>query len=387
MKKNIKKSETVHARVSPSTFKSREICPSYVPDEETTKAAERGTLLHRLLQDHGYKATRAKAAKDLEEADELQLAMVCDYIKPYENQCAVNGGKIVREHRFNLLPLHIFDCNGGTGDLLLLDKKRKHIDLMDYKFGWIEVDDAADNIQLALYVIGAFSENPWAESVMAHILQPARDEVSTHLFQRSDMNAALLRARTIADRVRKLAGKEFNPVVDNCLWCDNKATCLALHALVLKVADGAKLEVPDGLLTPEDFNDVANAGALYDFAEILIKYGQAVKWKIITLNMDGHEIPGHELRETAGKRSIVDPQGVQELLEKTYGVSLEEFLTISSPSITAAQALAAKKAEYGEKEKTSQEFAAACLRAGLVATGNPSRFLVRIKTKADKRSK
>jgi hypothetical protein len=48
------------------------------------------------------------------------------------------------------------DCDKGTGDLLSSDKKRAHIDLMDYKFGWIEVDDAEDNIQLGIYVLGAF---------------------------------------------------------------------------------------------------------------------------------------------------------------------------------------------------------------------------------------
>lgn len=382
MKKQPKKpaAESTHAVQSPSTFKAREICPSYVPDEETTAAAERGSALHLLLQNHGHKA-RTKA-RELDELDETQLGMVCDYIEPFEK---LKGVKIIREHRFNLKPLKIVDCDKGTADLLLLDEKRAHIDLMDYKFGWIEVDDAEDNIQLAIYVIGAFSENPWAKTVMAHILQPARDEVSTHLFRRSDVEPILLRARTIAERSNRLAGVEFNPRVDNCLWCDYKASCLALHGMILKAAKQAKLALPAGCLVPDDFNDLANSGDVYDFAEIAIKWAQAVKWKIIQMNMAGAEIPGHELRETNGKRIIVDPCGAQEVLETKFQVPLAEFLAVSSPSITACEKLVAKHAEHGEKGKTQQEMSTALMAEGMIATGNPSRFLVRINTKADKK--
>jgi hypothetical protein len=378
--------ESTHAVTSPSTFKAREICASYLPDEETTKAAERGSMLHLLLQNHGYKATKAKEAKALVEGDEIQLQMVCDYIEPFEKKNAKSRtARILREHKFDLSSLHIPDCDKGTGDLLLLDIDAAHIDLMDYKFGWIEVDDAEDNIQLGIYVLGAFAENPWAKTVMAHILQPARDEVSTHLFTRDDVAPILLRAKTISERVRREGGKTFNPVVDNCLWCDRKGTCLALHAMVLKASKQANLVVPDGVLVPEDFNDVANSGDVYDFAEIVIKWAQAIKYHIIELSAAGNEIPGHELRETNGKASIVDPCGVQELLERDYGVPLADFLAVSNPSITAAQALVAKYADYGEKGKKSQEMRSAILGEGMVATGNPSRFLVRIKTKADKK--
>jgi hypothetical protein len=380
--RKIPAAESTHAVTSPSTFKAREICPSYLPDEETTKAAERGSMLHLLLQNHGYKATKAKEAKELVEGDEIQLQMVCDYIEPFEKLKDVT---IVREHKFDLRDLHIPDCDKGTGDLLALSRQRAHIDLMDYKFGWIEVDDAEDNIQLGIYVLGAFIENPWAKTVMAHILQPARDEVSTHLFTRDDVAPILLRAKTISERVRREGGKVFNVVFDNCLWCDRKATCLALHAMVLKGSKQANLVVPDGVLVPEDFNDVANSGDVYDFAEIVIKWAQAIKYHIIEMSAAGHEIPGHELRETNGKASIVDPCGVQEILERDYGVPLADFLAVSNPSITAAQALVAKYAEYGEKGKKSQEMRSAILGEGMVATGNPSRFLVRIKTKADKK--
>jgi hypothetical protein len=372
---------TEHARLAPSTFKQREVCPSYVPDEETTKAAERGTMLHGILERHGHSAMTSKDVKELEEGDFEQLQMIVDYTTPHELSAKQHKLPILREHKFDLRKLGITDCDKGTGDLIILDKKGKHVILMDYKLGWIEVDDAEYNIQTGIYGLGCFFEWPWAETVSIHILQPARDEVSTASITRANIPSILLRAKTIADRAVKKAGKEFNPVADNCLWCDNKASCLALHALVLKAAEGARLEVPDGVLTPEDFNDVANAGKVYDFAEVVLKWGAAIKWKIIELANEGTEVPDHELRHVSGKRSIIDPGGAQQLLEEQFNVPLEEFLAVSNPSITKIEALVSKHADQGVKGATAKEASSALMAEGIVASGNASCYLVRVKTK------
>ncbi len=379
--------ESTHAKLGPSTFKAREICPSYVPDEESTKAAERGTMLHNILEEHGAKAVKAKAARKLEEIDEVQLEMICNYTRPYEagrvfdKDLAVT--EIIREHRLNLKPLKITDCDKGTADLLILDRGRAHIDLMDYKLGWIEVDDAEVNIQTGIYAVGALFEFPWAQTVTVHILQPARDEVSTALISREEIQSWLLRAKTIAARVIAEAGKTFNPLVDNCLWCDYKGSCLALHRMVLKAAEGAQLAVPDGLLTPEDFNDPDQSGVLYDFAEILIKYAQAIKWKIITMSEEGIQIPGHELRVTNGKRVVVDATGALEILVNKFGVDQQDYIAALNPSISALEKLVSAAADYGSKGERVKEMSSELMGEGMLALGNPSKFLVRIKTKAE----
>lgn len=381
--KNAKKQDDSHARLAPSAFKGYEVCPSYVPDDEVTKAGERGTRLHKKLEEHGHKVD---AEAEPEEIDAYQLKMVADYIRPFEEAAAIEKFKILREHRFNLLPLGVDGCDRGTGDLLILSKVAKHIELFDYKFGWIEVDDAEFNIQIGIYVLGCFFTYPWADTVMARILQPARDEISTHLFHREDINPILLRARTIADRTNAQADKVFNPTVDVCLWCANKANCLALHAMTLQAKDQARIQLPQGVdLDPRKFNTVAASGDVYDFAAIIEKWASAIKWQIICMaHDDGIEIPDHELREVSGKRAIIDPEGAQEILQNQFGVPLSDFLAASNPSISKMEKLVGDRAEHGVKGDAKEAMSNALMAEGIVAKGNPSRFLVRIKTKAGK---
>ena len=41
-----------HAKLAPSAMKGFEICPSYLPSKGATKASERGSELHDLMEEH-----------------------------------------------------------------------------------------------------------------------------------------------------------------------------------------------------------------------------------------------------------------------------------------------------------------------------------------------
>ncbi len=367
-----------HARIGPSTMKSRELCPSYQSDYEDTAASRRGDMLHAILETHGHKALGRKEALKLDERDSLALEKICGYTKPFETQRNV---VIHREYEFNLKPLEVEGCDLGTGDLLCI--LGEHADLLDYKMGFWEVDDAEVNLQIWLYVLGVFYNFPKVKTVMAHILQPARDEVSTHLFTRDDIGKMLLRARTVADRVNQLDGVEFNPVFLNCLFCDGKATCTAMHKLALTGAKTADLVMPKGTgkLNPEDFNDIVNAGTILNVVEIIKKWADAMKWRITDLARAGTDIPGHELVEVNGKREVIDGIRAQEI-SQDHGVDLIEYLSACKPSLTELQKLVAAKAKRGEKEAAKKELVAALVDDGIVVTGNPKSYLNRIETKS-----
>lgn len=372
---------TTHARLAPSAFKGYEVCPSYVPDQNVTKASERGTELHGKLQEH---EDDAHLFVD-EEADAHQLALIGEYIAPFLKDAKKLGGKVLKEHTFNLRGLKVEGCTQGTGDLLILwMKSRMGIDLFDYKMGWWEVEDAEQNIQLWIYVLGCLIENKWAKWVRVHILQPARDEISVAEFERSDVERLLLRARTIADRVNERAGIEFNPQIDTCLWCANKANCLALHEMALNISHQADLKLPNVDLRLEDFNSLTEAGDVYDAADIVAKWAQAIKWKITQFAVDGNDVPGHNLVETDGKRIIVDPEGAYEVLRDKYSVELSEFLAASNPSITKLLKAAGSKAEHGQMGKTQAAASSDLMDAGVVTSTQPSAYLVRVKPKKEK---
>ena len=313
------------------------------------------------------------------------MEKITNYISPYLKHAKAVKAKIQKEHTFNLRDLHIWSCEQGTGDLLIV-LKHEFADLFDYKFGWWEVDDAEVNIQMWVYVLGVFIENPRVKVVNVHVLQPARDEVGTATFERSQFDELLLRAQTIADRVKAKAGKEFNPVIENCLWCANKADCAALHEMVLRVRDQAKLTLPENEdLTVESFElaggKTKTAGQVYDFADVIQKWASQVKWKITQLARDGHDIPNHHLQEVSGKRSVVDPVGAFEVLRDSYDLSLEEFLVCSNPSVTKMLKAAGAKAEHGEKANTQQAASASLMEAGVLTASAPTAYLVRDRTK------
>lgn len=385
MKKKVPKAPSTHARLAPSAFKGYEICPSYVSDSEETKASGRGTMLHGVLEEKVHDEVELDhALKDvnLEEGDLHQLWLILEYLQPFLIRAKADKFTILKEQQLDLTPLGIDGCTHGTADLTILAKKLAAINLFDYKMGWWEVDDAEYNIQVALYVLGLFFKYPWAELITAHVLQPARDEVSVHEFRRADVPGMLLRGRTIAARVNESAGKVFNPVVDNCLWCDNKANCGALHKMALKAVNHGALVLPDNVdLNLESFSNVDAAGAVYDFADLIAKWAKGIKYKITQMAVDGEEVPGHDLREVSGKRIIVDPEGAYEVLRDKYDVTLSEFLAASDPSITKLLKAAGSKAEHGQMGKRQLAASGDLMGAGVVTSSSPSAYLVRIKTK------
>lgn len=388
MKKRAPKQPSTHARLAPSAFKGYEVCPSYVSDGEETAASQRGTMLHGVLEKKVGSEDELEVAladQPLGEDDLHQLWLILHYLQPFIVSAREGRAKVLKEHRFNLLPLKIDGCDGGTGDLMIHWRKTFHIDLFDYKMGWWEVDDAEVNIQIGIYVLGCLVENPWAQTVTAHILQPSRNEISTHQFSRNDVPRILLRARTIADRVNHNAGQVFNPTVDGCLFCDNKANCTALHAMTLRAAYLAQLSLPskDLNLTPEVFNSIEAAGQVYDFADVISKWAKAIKYKITQFAVDGDDIPGHDLRENAGKRIIVDPEGAYEVLRDNYQVTLSEFLAASDPSITKLLKAVGDHAANGVKGKQQTAASGDLMGAGVITKTEPSAFLVRVKTKKE----
>lgn len=365
-----------HAKVSPSTFKSREICPSYEPDQQASEASERGDKLHALLQKHSYKAFASLEAQSLSELDLMSLEKICGYIRPI---ATAKGAKCYHEIELNLRSYRIPDCERGTGDLVVVNGDR--FDLVDYKMGFIEVDDAETNLQQWLYVLGVFAMFPGVSHGTAHVLQPWRDEVSSGEFTRDDIPKLLLRAMTVAERVQKFRGKEFNVVPDNCIWCDAKATCQAMHELVLKTAMAAKLTVPDlrpGQLVVDDFADKEMSGVVYDLADLIEKWGKAMRSHIAGAAANGLEVPGHDLRWSSGKRSIIDTARAFEIMEQDFELDPEELKTAMSFSLTELNKLLASKMPRGEKEKFVNKVLNALADDGIVVKSASSPYLVRI---------
>lgn len=367
-----------HARLGPSGYKSVEICPSYISTPGDSAASIAGTKLHDLLERFGINVKEEPEFEFLDAGEKmLMLEKIVDYVEPYEK----SAKKIDREVQLDLTSYKLPDTEFGTADLIITENPTT-LHLMDYKFGKLEVDDAEENIQIWIYVLGAFVKYPKAKTIGAHVLQPARDEISTASFSRDDIPMMVLRARTIAERRAKRSGVEFNPVVQNCLWCNNKANCVALHNFALKSAKYAALVMPAVTsLQPEDLNDmetIIHLGSdIYDLAKLMEGWSDAMKRKITQLTIDGHEITGKRLRQVGGKSSVKSVPETIDYIEEVTGSPREEILAaVADVSITKAENYVASLAPKGDKGKAKDELRAELGHRGYIQVGNPSAYLV-----------
>ncbi len=386
--------EPKHAKLGPSSLKSREVCPSYLPTPGDSKASLVGTKLHRLLEESGAAVTEHPEFAGLEAEDQIQyLEMIADLIKPHFAACERVGGKVYKELQLDLRKLMIPDCEFGTSDLILdMSQQLGRAMVFDYKFGRISVDDPETNIQMWVYVLGVFLKFPKAEIVDAFIAQPACNEVGHQEFHRSQFNDMLLRARTIAARVHSQAGKVHNVQFSNCLWCSNKGNCEALHKIALKGANLASLDFPEGLedlrKDDESIQRLADDGWLlnhgadiYDLADLIGKWADSLKRRITKLAQDGHEVYGKSLRTVSGKSSVCDATAVIEEAVQWLGdpknIDWKYVLaTAGDLSLGKIDDLIQANTPRGEKEAASKAFRAHLNSMGLLVVGSPYSYLV-----------
>ena len=373
--------EKEHAKLSPSGFKQRELCPSYQPTPGDSNASIIGTKLHDLMERLGADVAEHPEFAFLESDEQAQyLEMVAEYVSPFMQ----NAGdkRTYKELKLDLGPWQIHDCDFGTADLIL--DFGDTVELMDYKFGKVEVDDAADNIQVWIYVLGVFHKFPKARSVRAHILQPPCDLVSVHTFTRDIINHLLLRARTIADRVRELAGKEHNPSVEACTWCAAKATCPKVAALVLKTGKVAKIEVPElETLKPDELTDPAflleHGDMVYNLAKLMEAWGESMRYHMTGFAIAGHEVKGMRLFTKSGKTTIVDVGGTLDQLAMK-GYDREEVIAdCADLSISKIDKFIGARTQRGGKDEAIQAFRREIAGQGFTTQGPPSSYLVKLK--------
>jgi hypothetical protein len=379
-----------HARLGPSQFKSREICPSYKPTQGESKAAKIGTKLHGLMEEFGVDVNRSPEFAELDCGSQISmLEMVAEYVRPFELR-ATSKSNIHREVELDLTSYNIPDCEFGTADLVIewdpTESKQlpTHADLFDYKFGWIEVDDPEINSQGWLYALGVFVKFPHIKTVTVHLLQPARDEIGTHTFSRQDITRMLARALAIAHRVQKLAGKEFNPIASNCIWCANKGHCKPFHEMALVVVDKAPIVIDDELasmLSPDNLQGddllIYKGSALYDLAKQMEGWADAIKRRIIALAEDGWEIAGKKMKHVSGKTSITDPEGVVSLIAQDFDKPMDEVIaSICDVSIGKVDSYVASMTEKGGKDAAKSGFRQKILGEGMVYIGAPTKYLI-----------
>jgi hypothetical protein len=375
-----------HARCSPSKLKNLEICPSYEGDNDgpVHPVTLRGTAMHEALETGNDSGLLTE-----NDNEELRLVMMC---REFQDAERVEGEEVITEPH---LKTHDPDVM-GFADRVVLEPPREVLGhsvrrarCRDYKMGFNAVDGPENNPQAIAYTVAIFLRWDDVAEVDFAFLIPRLDLVLQHTFKREDLPALKLRLSLIADRVRKLAGKEFNPNNENCLYCGRKATCKALIDKTLTIArgydDGSKLPLP-AVLDPTQIVDPQQIAYALNVASVAESWIEQTRKRAHQIRTElGLEIPGYDLIERQAKREIANVPGTFEIVTKEFGVPPEEVLSACKVSITQLEKVVTDRAGHGEKAKVAEKFTDRLMDEGYLTRGASFHVLQRSRKKAPKK--
>ena len=171
-----------HVGASGMSRWERDNCPGSVRLSEGLEnkagfAAAEGTVAHGLAEDalngvrYNHRFGEVVVQDGLEVSISNEMFEHClEYKVIVDDLCNENTTRHV-EHKFHLKDLH--PALFGTADCVLWDPVRKHLDVIDFKYGAGHAVEADDNVQLQYYAVGAVMTLGYAaESIDLHIIQP-----------------------------------------------------------------------------------------------------------------------------------------------------------------------------------------------------------------------
>ena len=257
----------------------------------------------------------------------------------------------------------------GTVDRVII--RDTHVDIVDFKFGFGEIDDADINIQGQAYLLGVMDKFPKLQTATVHFIAPRRDEVLKHSYKREDMETIRLRVNLLVERAES-DDKDLSPNTEACKYCKHKLTCSALSAKMLPLAKKYSQGLEDFELTlwdsytPSEITSPKVLGQMMNVAQVVEKWAKAAKEQAVKLAVDeGEVIPGYDLSFRNSQGKIHDSQAAFEAVE--HLVSANEFMEACSVSPAAIAKVYASKLGRGSKKNARPEVDEALEVSGVVA--------------------
>lgn len=234
---------------------------------------------------------------------------------------------------------HIAPEGFGTADCILLYGDA--LTVIDFKYGKGVPVNAVDNMQMALYALGAAEQYGAfypVNGVTAIVVQPRLDSVSEWHTDMRQLHA--LAADIIAPRAQ-LAYKgegEFS-AGEHCRFCRARQVCRARAAYNLDL-ESYKREDPN-YLSNSEIGDILGRGAL------LKKWVEDIEDYALTACLNGEEIPGWKAVHGRSLRKFIDVDAaISTLIEAGYDEAL--FYTRKPNTLTEIEKTLGKK-DFEEK--------------------------------------
>lgn len=320
----------VHHEFSPSRLKQFALCPaSYRMQkglaDQTSEYAELGKRKH-------------EAVNNEVEFDQLPLTDQehVEYCRLFLKTAKIEQGAPEKEYWERQVTLYsdIGEIiTSGYVDLLLIYPE--HAIIFDWKFGYVPVDEAVENHQLAAYAAAVMQEYG-IKNVECHIVQPAAPpyrRVTSYTY--TDLKAI---RSNIVDIIQsaKAGPWRFEPCLAACKYCRAKTFCPALREECRDIKVAWTKTLAD-LGQDGRINDHELAG-FFGEAKLLKDVANEIealaKHRAKELALNDENLPGYQLKKRAGRR-YVSPDDIDAVAVKVSGlISVDEFPKFLSVSLT-----------------------------------------------------
>lgn len=254
----------------------------------------------------------------------------------------------------------------GTSDELMIngDTGVK----IDWKTGRNGVDPAETNVQAQAYVLGAFQKFSQLETLHFIFILPQRDEISYATYTRADMERIQTRLRSIVlnamSTLQLFAEKAdippglLNPQSKVCCYCANIDRCPAISQIILDIVKryaDSDIDIPD-IVHGSEIHDPAVIAKLLPLLPIAESWAAGMRQRSKSMvTEDGYDIPGYEMKERAGSKSIASARAAWDVVKDK--MSIEEFLDqVQDIPFNAIADVIYAKAPRGNKTRAKNEF-------------------------------
>lgn len=348
-----------HSDYSPSRLSRIIACPGSVEliknlmithlitEGKQSLYADHGTMLHKVIEKYYVSPGNhnIKALDELELDDKVLIEDAADYLDLVLKSKECSNVFTKSESIVKLGSWGIPDV-WGTLDYMIHDVIRRHVDIIDWKFGAGVTVYAKENPQLLAYAAGAIKWPTTIQTITVHIVQPAIDHYNTWELSVSELFDWVHGTLAVAiNRCRSLGVNEFNPGVSQCRWCEAKNFCGARTAQVQEIA--VKLfNAKEKLATCPSMEELVNLVEQAPLVESAIK---SIRLYLQTELEKGNNVPGMKLvRGRANRKWINENDAITWLAKNT---SIEELFIskFRSPSQFEKESKSLKKNDAFKK--------------------------------------
>jgi len=375
--------ERAHAEFSPSALKYLHGCSGFHGKDGDSAASLMGTRIHEALEVRDPSILQSEEEVGIYDQLLKDEEEVFSYIFG-----GTDGITINREMRLTL-DLVAKTPTFGTCDIVAYDESTGVALVADYKTGVSIIDPPRENWQAMAYTLGVFQLYPEIKVIHFAFLVPRNGGVITGTFERSEVFSLRERVSEVVRNAERTRPKWEDGSIDiddlnmttNCRFCRHEERCPALGAVAIQIAHRVKpgTPLPEGPLRSTDVEDPATMALLYSIAKIVEEWASAIKFRAMSMVLEGIELPGLALK-SMGTPLVVDDLPNLVKLAQREGLELDDILKEAcSVSLNKLADLLGSNAPRGHKGSTAEKFKTEAVEMGIAIEGKTKYTLTQTK--------